>query len=264
MAPAPGDGGGGGGGGSEGGKGGDGKGGEEKAALTEEDVGRMINGAFTSQLKRLLPGMISEAVSGLKLDEKLAAIEAKVAESAKPQESTKGGKGSEESETTKELKAIKVQLEEEKAARVAAETARQQADEQRLFDGAKLALRGALKEKANEDFLDDWVDRLAVLDKKLTVTDDGAAILKVKRVPYKGAQEEEVDLPLAEAVPILLARPESKKYLPAPSGASGKGARGPTNGSATTRVPSANSDNPLDRAQAKLAELGINFEDEFG
>lgn len=238
--------------------GGGGADGSGKPAMTEEQIGAMVNGAVEGKLRKLLPSAMTEAISSLKLEEKIAEAVAKVA--PKPPDDTGKDKKPAESELEKQIRTLAKNLEDEKAARVVAETAKQQAEERQRFDGARQSLRTALKEKANEDYLDDWVDRLSVLEKRLSFGEDGAPLLKVRRVPFPGAPEGDEEMPLADAVKVLLARPEAKKYLAVPSPrADGRG--GPKGNGAGNRAPALDSTNPAERARALAAAQGFDLDD---
>jgi hypothetical protein len=107
----------------------------------------------------------------------------------------------------------------EKAARVAIEN-------QRIQDGARGALRGALADLVNPLYLDDAMTRLDVIEKRLKTDDKGNPILTVKRAPYKGAPEEDVELSLDEAIPLLVQSKDMARYLLPPGGQGGDGQRG--------------------------------------
>lgn len=229
--------------------------------MTAEELGNMVTGAVKNHLKKMLPESLTAALAGLKLDERFASLETKLAAPPAPQQTP--ASEPHRTELEKKLAAIEAQLAEEKTARALAENARIQADEARAFDGARLALRNALKDKAGEDYLDDWVDRLSVIDKRLSVSEDGKPMLKVRHSAHKSIPEEDVDMTLEQAIPVLLSKPEYKKYQPAPGGTNdGRRSPGPRNSRSQAEL--ATSTNPLDRAEAKLASLGVSFNEEFG
>ena len=222
----------------------------------------MVTGAVKNHLKKALPQALAMALGELKLDEKFASLESKLAP-AKPADPAPGEGKQPPSDVDKKFAALESQLAEEKAARSAAEKARQDAEDHRSFENARGALRTALEGSAKKEYLDDWVDRLTLIDKRLSVAEDGTPLLKVRHIPYKGQPEEDGEFTLDKAIPLLVGREEFKKYQPAPGAPSGeRGSRGPRGPAA--RAALAGSTDPLDRAEAKMAELGINMNDEFG
>lgn len=213
----------------------------------QTDVTAIVNSAVTSQLKRLLPKAIGEAIGGLKLDEQIAVAIEKL-KPAPEQEPEKKG----ESEIEKRLAALTSKLEAETKARREAEQRSVEADEKRRFDGAKVALRNSLQPKVKPELLDVLTDNLA-LSGRLKLTDEGAT-LRVKHSPYKGEPESDLDLPLADAVTAFLASNESKPFLPAPGGQPVGGA--PQNKVVRTmQVVNADVKGEVDKASAVLAAL---------
>jgi hypothetical protein len=229
--------------------------------LTEEDFGKLFNGAFTAKwrtLEKQLQTSQEKSTTDLlaKLDEKFAALKP-----AKSDDQTDKTKPAPESDAVqKQLKELAEKLELATAKAAEADRARAEVERQRVYDGAKASLTSALKEKAHADYLDDWI---RAVEPKLTVADDGTVTLKVKHSPFKGSPEVEEDLPLDQAVPKLIERAEYKKYQAAPAVPDGKGSRGPRTTAANGKT-SLNSDNPLDRVRARLADIGVNFDEEFG
>jgi len=231
------------------------------AAITEEDVGRIVNSAVTSQLKRLLPTAISEAIGGLKLDEQISAALAKI--QPPPTDDKDKQKAGSKTDLEKRLEEMALKLEASEASRLAAEKQRIDTEQARKLDAANTALRAALQPKLRPELLEVAASHWGTVQGRLKLAEDGSPLLRVKRSPYKGAPEQDEDLPLADAIPYLLASEEAKAFLPAP------GTADPTKGTRGPRAPGMpggkpNSDNPLERVSARLAELGMSFEEEFG
>jgi hypothetical protein len=226
--------------------------------ITEEQFGELFNRAFTSQWKKYEKQLQSgqEKFQGdllTKLDERFAQL--------KPPPSPSDDKQTaKDPEVKKQLEDMAAKLEASEKRFAESERARAEIERQRLFENAKTTLTGALKEKAHPDYLDDWV---RAVEPRLQLTNDGSATLKIKHSPYKGSPEVEEDLPLDQAVPKLLERPEFKKYQAPPAPPEGKGGRAPRSGPGNG-TPRTNSDNPIDRVAARLGELGMSFDEEFG
>jgi hypothetical protein len=240
---------------TEGGDGGGAKG-EEKPGLTEEDVGKIVNSAVTSQLKRVLGPALAEALGGLKLDEKIAEAVSKAAPAKSEEE--KPEKNAKETALEKSVRELSEKLEKSEAARAEGDKQRAQIEQDRRFDAGVAALRAQLDGKVNKLYLDDAVDRWAKLDGRLKIAEDGTATFRVKRAPYKGASEVDEDLPLAEAIPLMLASKDAARFLPAPGGGSGtqKISRAPT-GSANQGGGSGASD-PMTKSINDLAAIGVD------
>lgn len=198
-----------------------GGGGSPKTPFTDEQlaaIGQTVNAAVTSHLKRQpafadqLKSVDWKATLGPVLSDLLP----------KPDEGgsgggdkTKGGKA--DDAVAKQLKELADKLEASEKRAVDLEKARSDAESQRAMDRAQADLRNALQPSVRPELLDVLVDHLAVSKGRLKVGESGPT-LTVKKAPYKGAPEQDEDLPLAEAVAILLASEEAKVFLPAPSG----------------------------------------------
>lgn len=237
-------------------------------ALTEEDVGRIVNAAVTSHLKRSLSSSLPDAIKdslavmnfGQQIEETVKRLLPQQPTDDKSKDDKKPPK---DPEFQRQLQDMATKLEASERRYKESEQLRNKIESQRRFDAARTSLTSALKDKAHPDFLDDWVNKLALVEKRLKVADNGDATLRVKRSPFKGAPEEEEDLPIAQAVPLLLERAEEKKYQAVPNTGDGRGTRGPSGGAKTTdrRL---NADDPLERTRARLEKMGVNFDDAFG
>lgn len=228
--------------------------------LTEEQFGELFNSAFTARWKTVekqLKTSSEKSTTDLlaKLDERFDALKPAKQDDKADQKPDNAADG----ELKKQLKELADKLEKSELRATEEAGKRAEIEKQRMYDGAKLALTTSLKEKAHPDYLDDWI---RAVEPKLTVADDGSVTLKVKHTPFKGSPEVEEELPLDQAVPKLFERAEFKKYQAAPAPANPKGSPGPR--TQTQGKPSINSENPLDRVRARLGDLGVNFDEEFG
>lgn len=231
------------------------------AGLSEEDVGRIVNAAVTSQLKRLLPASISEAMGGLKFDDQINAALAKIQE--KPADPPGSPKPANKSDLEKQLQELSAKLEAADAARAAADKARVETEQARQFDAANTAFRAALQPKLRPELLDVAVSHWGSTQKRLKLDEAGSPVLRVKRAPYKGAPEQDEDLPIAEALPLLLASEEAKPFLPAPAPMPGRGGTGPrptgSNGIPSYDAPANSDEERAQRVMAKEAAIRAKF-----
>lgn len=200
---------------------------ESTPGMSEEDVGRIVNAAVTSQLKRLLGPAITEAIGGLKLDKQIAAEVAKLKPEQAPEpKPSDGGKPDPKvaalEATVQELKA--------KLAADAEETKKlQQASRDK---DALAALKSALGPLVRPEALDIAASHLFVAQKRVTVDEQGNPLISVRKSAYAGAAEEDVQMPLADGVQHWIKSPEGKFFAPAPS-AGGQDTKG---GGAPRRV----------------------------
>lgn len=259
LAPEGGEGGSGGAGGKA--DGGDGKAGS--AGLSEEDVGRVVNAAVTSHLKRTLGPAISEAFGGLKLDDKIAETIAKLI--PKPAEKAADDAGKKTTDIEKQYAELAAKLEATEKRANESERARIDTEQRSKFDSAYTKFRNLVQPKVKQEFVDVIVPHWARTEGRLKVLDDGSATLRVKRAPYKGAPEVDEDVPLDEAVPVLLASSEAKAFLPAPgSGSGGDNGNGGNRGRQSrqsTAGTSSDKTDPMSKSLEQLDKLGVSIDD---
>lgn len=236
---------------------------DQPKVLTEEDIGRIANAAFTSQLKRLnIDGKITEAIGGLKLDEKFTTfaetIKASLGQQPKP-DPKDPQKPSIDPELQRQIAKMAEDLDKEKAARLAAVQESESIKRSHEFGNARQRLYESLKPHASETLHDVWVDHL-IHHKRMKV-EDGIPLLEVEFAPVKGMPKQKEYLPLEEAIPHLVASDEAKRFQPVPDAGDGKGSPGPRGrrGSA----PTLDSKDPMTRVAARLESLGLNFDNEF-
>ncbi len=228
-------------------------------------IGQTVNSAITTHLKRSLPGAVAEGFKSLNLGETIAAEVAKLA--PKPAEGgvdedgkkTKG-KGNTDPAIEQQLKDLATKLETSEQARIAADKARVDAEQKRLFDSASTQFRNGLQPKLRGELLDVAVGHFG---KDLKLAEDGSPLIRVRRAPYKGAPEQDEDVPLAEGLPLLLASEGMKPFLPPPGGTGHRSGGAPAPYGGHGGAPALDSKDPLDRVAARLAGLGMNFDAEF-
>jgi hypothetical protein len=254
-----------GGGAGSGGAGGDGDPakGDTVKTLTEEDIGRIANAAITNQLKRLnLEGKITEAIGGLKIDDKFATLTQQLASFAqpKPDKSDKGdAPGKPDAETQRLLAKLADDLQKEKELRQQALNEAAETKRTHEFATGRQRLYESLKPHASETLHDVWVDHL-IHHGRLKV-EDGNPLLEVEYAPMKGLPKQKDFLPLNEAIAHLVASEEAKRFQAVPDPADGKGNPGPRGRRAN--APTLDSKDPMARVAARLESLGLNFDNEF-
>lgn len=225
--------------GGDGGGGGDGGKGDPKGGFTDEQIealGKIVNSAATSQVKRLLGPAVAEAIKGinwgetLKLDEVLDGKLAKILEDT---DDDSGGKGGQQpAKPDPKIAALEARLADvtKKFETEAAE--RQKAVDEGRAKDAKAALRSALSPHVRPEALDLAVRDLFDAQKRVTLDENGNALIKVRRKDYAGV-EEDVDMPLSDGVGHWIKTTEGKFFAPAPNGGGEgpKGGQGPRRGS---------------------------------
>lgn len=232
-------------------------------------IGKIVNSAISSHMGRIdFSAKVAEGLKAVKWGEVLAEpvkalLEQKPqADDDDPAKPGKGGKASKGGDSALEAQLQKLagDLETERAARKAAEMATTAAEQKRLLDGATTNFRNGLQPKLRPELLDVAVGHFGTA---LKVDDKGIALLRVKKAPYKGAPEEDMDVPLIEGLPILLASEGMKPFLPAPGGNNGNGGRKGGNPGGGNGAPALDSKDPLERARARLAGMGIDLDNEI-
>lgn len=207
---------------------------EPKSVFTEEQliaIGTTVNAALTSRLPKMLSSGIAESFKGMNWEEMLTPVITKIAPKPAAPDDDEGGKKPKkpvgDPDVERRIQELATQLETEKNARSEAERRRIESENARRLDNAKVSLRAALADKLAPGMLEHAVDRWTIVQNRLKVDDNGKALFRVKKAPYKGAPEEEMEVELSEALPTLLEEPDTKFYLPAPKGDGGRGNAGP-------------------------------------
>lgn len=243
-----------------------GNGDQAPAGMSEEDVGRIVNSAITSHMKRLdVAGQVKAALGELNLGDLIKAEVEKIA----PKPPPSGGAGDDAKPKTDpaieaRLRELAEQLEKSEAARLAEQKSRAELEQRHKRSAAKQSFRDAVAEKIRPDLLGVFVDHFADSRGLLKLDDNGAPVLTVKHAPYKGAAEEDVDMPLDQAVPLLLAQKDVHPFLPAPGGQQGAGGeqKRPTfAGIAPTSIGGGSDGSDSNKAAAvveQLSKLGID------
>lgn len=201
-------------------------GGGAAVALTDDqkkEIGALISAALKGEGSRMVVKAVGDAVKELKLGETIAAEVAKL-KPAEPPEPKPG----EKKQPDPEVAALKAKLDEVTDKLKTEAEARQKAVEEGKAKDAKAALRSALTPLVRPEALDLAVRDLFDAQKRVTLDENGNALIKVRRKDYAGA-DEEVDMPLSDGVGHWIKTTEGKFFAPPPSGggADPKGGAGP-------------------------------------
>jgi hypothetical protein len=231
-----------------------GGGGDPKPIFTDEQlaaIGQTVNAAVTSHLKR--QPALADQLKSLDWKAIIGPVVTELAPKAEPEPDPKGGKKPHTDDAVaKQLQDLAGKLEASEKRAAAAEQARADEANSRALDRAKADLRSALQPKVRHEGLDSLVKLLTDADKTVKLGEGGVPLMTVKRAPYKGAPEQDEDLPLAEAVPLWLASESAKFWLPAP------GTGDPKKGSPAPRQsgsPGTGGQLPTDPAARTLAQF---------
>lgn len=230
----------------------------------QQAIGQIVNAAVTSQLKRNLGPGIAEALKATKWEEILAPTITALAGtqpgatggSEEEEQKPKGKKGSDAFEA--QIQKLATELENERKARQAAEQARLDAEQKRLMDGATTQFRNALQPKLRPELLDVAVGHFG---RDLKLGDDGSPLIRVKRAPYKGAPEEDADVPLSEGLSYLLGSEQIKPFLPAPGGGGTEPKRGGAPSRQSAGGGSSTASDPASKTLAELERAGLSIDD---
>jgi hypothetical protein len=196
---------------------------EQPKYVTADEIGNIVNSALTARLPKMLTPAIEAALAPITA--KLAAAPAPVA-ATEEQEPAKGkGKQSPElADMARKVEQMEKALASEKE-RVAA------AEKKQREDAAYQTLRTSLEGKVRPELLDMVAKHLFVVEGRVEIDEAGTPLFKSTKVPYTGADPEDVRLPLASGVEDFLKSDAAKPFLPAPNSGAGAGPlpkRGPS------------------------------------
>lgn len=196
----------------------------EPKYVTAEEIGNIVNSAVTNQLKRSLGSAIDAALAPTLA--KLAAQPATppAGETDEPTTKGKGKQSPELADMARKVEQMEKALATEKE-RVAS------AEKKSREDAAYATLRSTLEGKVRPELLDMVAKHLFVVEGRVEVDDAGNPLFKSTKVPYTGADPEDVRLPLASGIEDFLKSDAAKPFLPAPNAGSGAGPlpkRGPS------------------------------------
>ena len=204
-------------------------------AFSEEQqkaMGQTVNAAVTSQLKRLLGPAVADAIKGinwgetLKLDETLDAKLAKILED-NPEPSGGNDPPKPDNRPDPKLAALEAQIAELKNENKRSADEAKAAKEQARNEKAYADLKGILGNHVRADALEIAASQLAIVQKRLAFDEQGNALFTVKKAPYAGAADEEVQMTLADGVAHWIKTDEGKFFAPAPGSQQQQQRQGP-------------------------------------
>ncbi len=222
------------------------------AAFTPEQLtalGQVVNSALTDKLKGFeknkLGPAIAESLKGLNWEETLSPVMAKF---KPPEPEPKPADGKPDPKVT----ALESQLADVKKLLAAEAAERQKAVDEGRAKDARAALRSALTPHVRADALDIAVRDLFDAQKRVTLDENGRALIKVSRADYSGAPED-VDMPLTDGVAQWIKTSEGKFFAPAPGGTQEtRGGAGPRRSTATGRDGLPQYDGPATTDEEKV------------
>jgi hypothetical protein len=219
---------------SDDGKGSGGGGGGDQPAFTEAqtaELGKIVNAAVTSHIKRGLGPAIGEALKGfdfgaaLKLDDVLdAKLEKLLADAG--DDDAPGKPGNQPPKPDPKIAALEAKLAEVTGKLEAEAKARTEAEGKARDEKALAALKTALGPHVRPEALEIAASHLFVAQKRVEVDEAGNVLLKVRKAPFAGGAEEDVPMPLADGVQHWVKSSEGKFFAPAPA----SGGQGPAGG----------------------------------
>lgn len=233
--------------------------GETAQQITEEQINAIVNRAVTAQLKRSLSKELGSAIA--------AALEPIKKDLAAPQPEPKPDTG-DKPKTSPEVLALQKQLEDmrsslrQKDEEATAE--RKRARDDKAYAEVIAELTGKVRPGTEK-----MVATLMRAEGRISVSDDGESLLKVRFSPTKGEAEQDQDLRVADAVPHYLKSKDAMVFLPPPSGGAGgdpnrvpsKGKQPPGQQPTRYTEPAVTTDEMDRRAAAALERLGVSVED---
>lgn len=200
----------------------------------------MVNAAVSSHIKRAMNQLTKTIES--QLEAKLSEISSK---EAPKQEKT------EDNELARQLKALTQKLElSERQAKQEAEK-REAIEKQSRFNSGKQELRNHLQGKVSSSLLDLAVDHLTHVQNRLSFDESGNTMFKIKKAPYSGAKEEDIELPLQEAITEFMKSKEAQPFLPAP------GAGSTIKQEQLVNISESGDSKVANEAMKKLSDLGL-------
>lgn len=222
---------------------GGGAGGEPPKPMTAADiealVGKTVNAAVTSHLKRSLGGAIQESLKAVAWKDLLTPVLNEIAESEPEPQGGSGGGGNEPARPDPKLVALEQKYAALEQKYADTERLRTEAEARSRDERAMGSLKTALQSHVHPDFLDVVARDLFLGQKRVTFDESGRPLLSVKKVAYTGGPEEEVQMTLEDGA-AHFAKTEGKRFAPPPAVPSGNnGSRAPQGGlrSGTGRGP---------------------------
>jgi hypothetical protein len=200
------------------------------SALSPEarkEIADIVNAAVTSHSKRN-----TDAIGKL-IEEKLAGF------APKPADPPPAPQGDGKSKVTPEMAAMQAKFDEVLKALESEKKRTAELETKRRDDGAKAALRAALKD-VRPELQDVAVEYLFNSQKRVTYDESGRPLFTVRRAPAAGLPEEDVQMTLEDGVAHWMKSKEAAGFIPAPTPAGRAGGRNPLGEQSTAAKRGAN------------------------
>ena len=181
--------------------------------MSAEEVTAMVTGA-NERMRKSLAGEIEKAVKGIteSIPETLKAhFEALKSEIPKPADKPQ------ENKPNPETLALQQQLAEMKTAMQERDKALAEAEKKSRNDAARNALRSALAPHVRPEALDMTTQLLFDAQGRVSVSEDGTPLFKIRKSPMAGVPEEDMELPVKDGVANWLKSDDAKFFIPAPT-----------------------------------------------
>lgn len=246
---------------------GEGDGGQTKY-MSAEEVTAMVTGA-NERMRKSLSAEIEKAVKGIteSIPETLKAhVEAMKSEVPKPTEAK--GDGKSESKPHPETLALQQQLADMKKAMQERDQALAEAEKKAKNDAARNELRSQLAAHVRPEALDMTTQLIFDAQRRVSLSEDGTPVFKVRKSPMAGMPEEDMELPIKDGVANWLKSDDAKFFLPPPASAQTDNRRGspmPRNikagadGLPSYDSPAANDEERVRRADERAQALAAKY-----
>jgi hypothetical protein len=189
-------------------------------------VGKTVNAAVTSHLKRALGPAIAESIKSVPWKDVLVPVINELSESEP--EPAPGG-GNEPSRPDPKLTALEQKYADLERKYTEGERIRAEIEARSRDEKAMSSLRTALQPHVHPDFLDVVARDLFLGQKRVTFDESGRPLLTVKKAPYNGSPEEDVQLTLEDGA-AHFAKTEGKRFAPPPAAPGNQSSRAPQGG----------------------------------
>lgn len=191
-------------------------------------VGNMVNGAVKSELRKAVPGAITEGLKGINWKDTLGPSLTELLPKP-PENGSDKGPGGGEPKPDPRIAALEASNAELKKNFEASEKARKDAEIASRDQEAFSNLRTALQPHIKDGLLDMVARDLFHGQKRISFDDNGRPLLTVKKAAFPGAPDEDVLLTLQDGA-AHFAKHEGKEFAPVPDAGGSKGNKGPGNG----------------------------------
>lgn len=224
-------------------------------------IGKTVNAAITSHTKR--QPSIADALKAMNWEETLSPVIAKLAPPPPPKVEHDPAAPPKPDPRLSALEAKYAELETKHAQE---RSGREKAEQKSRDDSAFRTLTSALDGQVIKGAADSAAKILFYADKRITFDDQGNLLMTVRKAPYAGAPEEDLQLPLADGLKHWLGTEQGKIFVPAPVGDPKRGGGAPGRHVVTGRDglpmyegPATSDDEKVRRANERAAALASKY-----